>query len=171
MDSVEGSRMKDLLLQYCRYNVWANDRLFDATMQLDMAAHMTEVESSFPSIYQTWLHIWSGQYLWMARLTDGDVSQRPQKVFTGSMDELREGLQASAREWIDWVQGADHSLLEGLLVVEGRSATAEFVRRDIVMQVMNHGTYHRGQIVTLLRQLGATDLPSTDFVRFANGEP
>ena len=107
----------------------------------------------------------------MARLTDGDVSQRPQKVFTGSMDELREGLQASAREWIDWVQGADHSLLEGLLVVEGRSATAEFVRRDIVMQVMNHGTYHRGQIVTLLRQLGATDLPSTDFVRFANGEP
>ena len=66
--------MKELLLQYCRYNIWANDRLFDATMQLDPASHTVEVESSFPSIYHTWLHIWSGQYLWMARLTDGDVS-------------------------------------------------------------------------------------------------
>ena len=87
------------------------------------------------------------------------------------MDELRNGLQTSAQQWVDWVQGASPDLLEQVLIVEGRSATAEFVRRDIVMQVMNHGTYHRGQIVTLLRQLGATEMPSTDFVRFANGEP
>ena len=87
------------------------------------------------------------------------------------MEELRNGLQASAQEYVEWVQAASNELLEEILVVEGRSATAEFVRRDIVMQVMNHGTYHRGQIVTLLRQLGATEMPSTDFIRFANGEP
>ena len=162
--------MKDLLLQYCRYNVWANDRLFDATMQLDESTLQQEVNSSFPSVYHTWLHIWSGQYLWLARLTDGDTSQRPQKVFKGSIEDLRAGLQASARDWVAWVEAADEEKLNAAFTVHGRSASADFVYRDVVMQVMNHGTYHRGQIVTLLRQLGATEMPSTDFVRFANGE-
>ena len=159
--------MQELLLQYCKYNVWANDRLFDATMVLDAEAHVAEVVSSFSSIQQTWLHIWSGQFLWMARLTGADPSQRPQKVFSGTMEELRAGLQASAQEWTDWVQGASEADLASVLTVQGRNATADFIRGNVVMQVMNHGTYHRGQIVTLLRQQGATELPSTDWVRFS----
>ncbi len=161
---------QELLLEYCKYNIWANNRLFGATLQLDPTLHRAEVVSSFPSIYETWLHIWSGQYLWMARMTGGDVSARPAKTFSGSMEELRDGLQASLHEWMDWVQGADQATLDSVLVVEGRSATAQFYKGDVVMQVMNHGTYHRGQIVTMLRQLGVTEIPSTDWVRFANGE-
>jgi uncharacterized damage-inducible protein DinB len=35
---------------------------------------------------------------------------------------------------------------------------------QVVMQVMNHGTYHRGQIVNMLRQVGQQKIPGTDFI-------
>jgi uncharacterized damage-inducible protein DinB len=37
---------------------------------------------------------------------------------------------------------------------------------DILHHLMNHGTYHRGQLTTFLRQLGFTKIPSTDFITF-----
>ena len=163
--------MKQQLIEYCEYNIWANDRMFDAVMVLPESAHKQEIVSSFSSIYDTWLHIWSGQYVWMQRLKDDNISQRPAKTFSGTMDELRAGLQASANEWLDWVKGASEEELEGEFTIEGRSGkTATFVRKNIVMQVMNHGTYHRGQIVTMMRQAGATEIPSTDYMRYAAGE-
>jgi uncharacterized damage-inducible protein DinB len=166
---IKDAAMKDLLITYCEFNVWANDRLFDATMQLPDEAHRQEVVSSFPSLYLTWLHIWSAQYLWMARFTGGDVSQRPAKVFNGTMTELRDGLQASAREWVAWTRDISEGALAESFTVHGASGrSADFVRRDVVMQVMDHGSYHRGQIVTMLRQLGLTEIPSTDFVRFTS---
>jgi len=39
-------------------------------------------------------------------------------------------------------------------------------RKDIIMTVINHGNYHRGQIVTLLRQLGVTTIPKTDYIEW-----
>jgi uncharacterized damage-inducible protein DinB len=32
--------------------------------------------------------------------------------------------------------------------------------------VFNHATYHRGQLVTMLRQIGAEKIPATDFAAF-----
>jgi len=159
--------MKELLLEYCDYNIWANDRLFDATMALSDEAHRAEMVSSFGSIYLTWLHIWSGQYVWMQRILGQDISQRPMKHFKGTMDELREGLQASARQWRDWVEGASVEQLMQSFEVHGTSGrSATFIPKNLAMQVMNHGTYHRGQIVTMLRQQGATEIPSTDWAQF-----
>lgn len=134
-------------------------------------AHKQEIVSSFPTIYDTWLHIWSGQYVWMQRLKDDNISERPSKNFKGTMQELRDGLQASAQEWLEYVQGASEDTLTGSFTIEGRSGnTVSFVRKNIVMQVMNHGTYHRGQLVTMMRQAGATEIPSTDYMRYSAGE-
>ena len=159
--------MKELLIEYCEYNIWATDRLFATTMELAPELHTKELESSFPTVSQTWLHIWSGQYVWMQRIKGENISQRPAKTFDGSMQELLDGMRASSQEWLDFVKGASEEQLLDSFTVEGRSGNkATFVYKDLVMQVMNHGTYHRGQIVTMLRQLGATDLPSTDWARF-----
>ena len=159
--------MKDLLIDYCKYEIWANNRLFNATMELASELHAAEMVSSFPSLYHTWLHIWSGQYVWMQRIKGEDISERPAKVFKGTMEELRDGLMANTREWVEFVKGATEEQLLDSFSVEGRSGkTATFVYKDLVMQVMNHGTYHRGQIVTMLRQHGATDIPATDWLRY-----
>jgi len=37
---------------------------------------------------------------------------------------------------------------------------------SVIMHCMNHGTYHRGQLVTMFRQLGLNEIPSTDFINF-----
>ncbi len=37
---------------------------------------------------------------------------------------------------------------------------------EIIMHVMNHGTYHRGQLITMLRMVGFTAVESTDFIRY-----
>jgi len=36
----------------------------------------------------------------------------------------------------------------------------------MIMHCMNHSTYHRGQIITLLRELGATEIPGTDMIAY-----
>ena len=162
--------MKEILIEYCLYNIWATDRLFAATMLMPPDSHHAPVVSSFGSIYDTWLHIWSGQYVWMQRILGADISQRPQKVFKGTMDELVANMRASSEQWLDYVKGATVDELMKPFEVLGMSGrTATFIPKDLVMQVMNHGTYHRGQIVTMMRQFGATEIPSTDWARFAEG--
>ena len=35
---------------------------------------------------------------------------------------------------------------------------------QMLLHVFNHGTYHRGQLVTILRELGVEKIPQTDFI-------
>ncbi|MCW3088046.1 MAG: hypothetical protein JWQ78_1432, partial [Sediminibacterium sp.] len=39
--------------------------------------------------------------------------------------------------------------------------------KEILLHLFNHGTYHRGQLVTLLRQVGVEEIPRTDYIEFS----
>jgi uncharacterized damage-inducible protein DinB len=67
----------------------------------------------------------------------------------------------------DFVESADQSFIDRLCDytnLKGEKFSTPF--STIVMHCMNHSTYHRGQLVTMYRQLGLKEIPSTDLITF-----
>jgi uncharacterized damage-inducible protein DinB len=160
--------MKELLLQYAQYNVWTNKLIIDAMLQLPQGAVDREVNSSFPSLRKTVEHTWSAESIWLQRLHLAEHPIWYASDFTGTFEEAcRQWEQASA----ELVQLISESSSETLLATisyhfrNGNAATSSV--HHVLHHVFNHSTYHRGQLVTMLRQVGATVIPGTDFIAFS----
>lgn len=157
--------MKDLLQQYAAYNYWANRRLTDVILMLPDEKHREELVSSFTSLYATLLHIWDAESGWWQRVKMQERVIFPREHFTGSMKELIEGLLNQSKQWEEWVHGASELLLTH--VFHYHNSKKELFRQpvyQVLQHVFNHSAYHRGQLVTMLRQLGEQKIPDTDFI-------
>jgi uncharacterized damage-inducible protein DinB len=160
--------MKNLLVNYCNYNVWANQRVCDFLKSNVSDEQMTrEIISSFPSLMKTFLHIWDAQYLWLMRLDGISLSSFPSKDFNGTPEDARNGLMETSKQFSERVDKCNDEFLNSELVYKN-VAGAEFKSKvsDILQHVFNHSTFHRGQIITMLRQLGFTKLFVTDYISF-----
>jgi uncharacterized damage-inducible protein DinB len=157
----------DMLVEYAQYNYWANERL--ATV---LEAHPDvidiEIPSSFPTLRRTVNHMWDAETIWLKRLQGVSLDYWPSERYGG------DGM-AFVDLWLS-VSGAFITLIKenGPSFVESEvnyKTTAGKAHKnfgwEIIMHILNHGTYHRGQLVTMLRHLGVDqDLPSTDFIYY-----
>lgn len=160
--------MKDLLLQYARYNVWANKRIIDVLLKIDEDLLDKAVESSFPSIRETVYHMWSADFIWLQRL---ELTENPvwiAKLFKGSFAEACEDWQKVGATLVSFIERKyDDKALEHVMQYYSMDKKS-FKNPEYasLLHVFNHATYHRGQLVTMLRQLNITSIPSTDFIAF-----
>jgi uncharacterized damage-inducible protein DinB len=160
--------MKELLKQYAAFNTWANRKLLEVILPLPAEKQVAELTSSFPSLYKTVLHMLDAESIWWQRLKLLEKLQVPSHQFTGSMQELADELINQSKRWEDWVSNASELSLDH--VFQYQTFSHEQFKQptwQMIMHVMNHSTYHRGQLITLLRQLGVEKLPPTDFIRWA----
>jgi len=159
--------MKDLLLNYTRYNLRANKLLCDVMAALTDEQIDMEIVSSFPSIRKTVYHMWGAEDIWKRRLSRESTDTWAPKHFKGAFTEALQSWQDTSQWYIDFIQAAGDELLLGNLTYKNMAGD-EYTNsvRDIVQHVMNHSTYHRGQLVTMLRQAGVTEIPSTDYIAF-----
>jgi uncharacterized damage-inducible protein DinB len=157
--------LQDIVTLY-EYNRWANGRMLEAAEKLDAAAFVKDLKNSFPSVRDTLAHILGAEWVWLRRWHGGS----PTKLVAGSefpsAASLRERFQAVNREREAFLA----SLTEGRLQqpFDYKDLAGNAMRLPLVQSmqhVVNHGTYHRGQVTTMLRQLGATPI-STDMSRF-----
>lgn len=156
--------MKELLQQYAGYNAWANLLLTDTVKQLPEETIKQEILSSFPSIFTTVLHLLDAENIWWQRIKLEEHIQRPSETFTGNFEELQKKLLQQSAQYEQWVTVANEFQLQHVFAYQ-RSKT-ELCKQPIaeaLLHIFNHGSYHRGQLVTLLRQAGVTKIPSTDF--------
>lgn len=148
------------------YNRWAAARTFAAVEALTEEQRRAPMVSSFPSIAATLAHIVGAEWIWLRRWQGTSATAAPAWVaeadFTtvrakfNEVDCERDGLIASVGD-----SGFERELVYRTLAgAEGRNALG-----DLIRHVVNHGTYHRGQIATMLRQLGVTP-PQIDYVVF-----
>lgn len=158
--------MKELLLSYAQFNLWANQRVCDFLVQIEEEKLNREIVSSFTSLRKTIFHVYGAQALWLKRLGGESPSVFP-SYESKSGSETLELLIETSQQIIAYVE----SLSEGQLMemldyknVAGESFTSCI--RDIIQHVVNHGTFHRGQIITMLRQVGYTKLFPTDYIAF-----
>ena len=160
--------MKPLLQQYAAYNVWANQKLFDCINNLSDDQVQREITSSFSSIYKTVLHMWFAEDIWWQRLKLAEQPVSAADLFTGSFSELQQLFNRQSAEWAAWVAQATEVQLTHVFAYQN-SKKEQFKQPvyEMMLHVFNHGTYHRGQLVTMLRQLGVEKIPPTDFIVFA----
>ncbi len=157
--------MKELLKQYAQFNTWANQKLADVILALPEEKQMAEVASSFPSLYKTVLHMWDAESIWWQRMKLHERMVVPSHNFNGSMKDLFNGLTQQDKLWEEWAVNATDRLLEH--VFQYKSMKNEQFKQPLfqmLLHVFNHSTYHRGQLVTILRQLGVEKIPQTDFI-------
>ena len=159
--------MKELLQQYAAYNIWANKVLLDRIAKLPEEKITQEIASSFPSVYKTVLHMWQAEDIWWQRLKLVENITALSETFTGSFAEAASGLARQDQQWGAWVDSANDIQLTHVFAFVRNKEQYKMKVNDMLLHLFNHGTYHRGQLVTLLRQLGETDkIPSTDFAAY-----
>ncbi|MBS1599578.1 MAG: hypothetical protein JST75_15240 [Bacteroidetes bacterium] len=156
--------MKELIDQYAHYNLWAHKRLLDFINTLNMRQHHQQIASSFNSLYKTVLHVWAAETIWFKRF-DRESIRIDTDPFNASMKELSDSLIQLDQKVLDWVLNKDESaLVENLTYrnLKGEEFSQPYYL--LLMHLFNHGTYHNGQIVTMLRQLKMEKIPDTDFI-------
>jgi uncharacterized damage-inducible protein DinB len=87
--------------------------------------------------------------------------------FQGTQAELRSVILENDQAWIDFVEAKVEKYFEDKFdfkTLDGTSYSSG--RMEAIQHCMNHSTFHRGQLVTLLRQVGAAKLPATDFIAY-----
>ena len=157
--------MKELLLQLAAYHLWANGLLLDAISQLDPEIQNKEVPSSFPGLYKTVLHVWDAESIWWQRMKLQERIVRPSENFTGDFNELSQQLLHQNKQWYDWINTAQEHMLQHVFLYQN-TKREQFKQPlyQMLLHLFNHGTYHRGQLVNIMRQLNLTKIPATDFI-------
>ena len=152
--------MKQILQQYAVYNIWANQRILDCINNLSDDQIDREIASSFSSIKKTVLHIWDAESIWWQRLKLSEKIIRPSEEFTGNFTELVKKLDQQSTEWKDWVDNATEVQLQHVFAYQN-TKKEQFKQPvyEMLLHLFNHGTCHRGQLVTMLRQLGIDKIP------------
>lgn len=157
--------MKEICKQYAAYNLWANQKIMNAVLQLTPEQQHFELPGSFGSIYKTTLHMWQTEHSWWQRMKLLEPVLLTSDTVEQSMVEVCNNLLAQTKQWVDWVDGASQLLLEHVFAYQN-SKRERFKQPlyEMLMHVFNHGTYHRGQLVNMLRQLGVQKIEPTDFI-------
>ncbi|MEO8766318.1 MAG: DinB family protein [Ginsengibacter sp.] len=160
--------MKQLLQQYALYNIWANKLITERIAQLPEEAIVKETVSSFNSLYKTVLHMMDVESIWWQRMKLQEHVEWPGKKFEGNFDQLAQQLLSLSRQWHDWIQNTNDANLTH--VFSYQNSKKEHFKQpvyEMLLQLFNHQTFHRGQLVTMLRQNGIEKIPATDFIIFS----
>ncbi len=163
--------MKELLKQLAAYNTWATNRIAEAILALPEEKQTAPLPSSYESLQRTLLHMWDAESIWWQRMKLHERFVRPSDNFKGTTRDVVNGLLSQSRLWESWINPASDFSLDH--VFEYRDNKRDQVKMPVfqmLLHVFNHGTYHRGQLVNMLRQLGVEKIPGTDFVIWARNK-
>ena len=160
-----------MLQQYAAYNTWATQKLVEALQPLSPDLLEKEIVGSFPSIHLLLLHIWDAESIWWQRLKLQEVITAPSMNFKGSAKDVAAALMHQDRLWENWVMSANESALTHVFFY--RNSKKEQFKQpvyQVLLHMFNHATYHRGQLVTAMRQIGMEKIPGTDFILWSRGK-
>lgn len=160
--------MKQLLHQYASYNLWANKKISDRIIQLEEAAMDMEVQSSFPSIRKTMLHLWDVESIWWQRLQLAERDIEPSQTFKGNMGDLVKELLKTSAGWERWIYATnDVNIMHVFAYHNSKKEHYKQPVYEMLLHLFNHQTYHRGQIVSMFHALSIDKIPATDFILFS----
>lgn len=155
----------DVLLLFA-YDEWANDRLLTAVEQLAPEQVTRPLGGSFSTVGDTMGHIAAVEWIRMQRLLGTSPAAAPAWSKGAPPSELRTRLRAVEANRASFFRSlSDDALARAVAYTLLNGTRGEQTLGDLLTHVVNHSTYHRGQVATMLRQVGAVP-PATDFLLF-----
>jgi uncharacterized damage-inducible protein DinB len=149
------------------YHYWARDRILDAAERLTPEQLTRDLGNSFPSVRDTLVHLFSAEWVWCARWQGAS----PQTMLDPAAFPDVASLRAAWHEHEQKVRAVLAQFGENGIVRAIEYRTFNGVAQaqpfwQMLQHVVNHGSYHRGQVTTMLRQLGAAPPRSLDLIAF-----
>ncbi len=158
--------MIEKLQELYRYNSWANARIFEAASKVSPEDFVRTLPSSFSSLRETLLHIVSAEWIWLERWKGNSPPGFPDEEKNGSFQSLRDRWRRVDSDVLAFVSSIAPDGLENIIRYKNTAGNQyENPLGDLLRHVVNHSTYHRGQVTTILRTLGAKTV-STDLLFF-----
>lgn len=158
---------KNYFTEVAEYNVWANNIVWGWLDQISDEQWNQNIVSSFNSIGETALHIVSAETIWLDRLNKVEAPVWIQSTFKGSKEETIELWKRSTAGLKKFMDEFDEAGMMDILVFKRINGDRyEMPHYQVFAHIFNHSTYHRGQLVTMLRQAGFTNVGSTDKLGF-----
>lgn len=148
------------------YNAWANHRALDAVSALTAEQFTKPLGSSFSSVRDTLAHIYGAEWIWLERFQGRAPSSFPDAAQFADVASLRDRWTEHEGRQLTFVRGLTQDELDR--VMEYKTLKFGVYKNPLwqsMQHVVNHGTYHRGQITTMIRQHGAQPL-LTDLMHF-----
>ena len=156
---------QDIITLY-DYNAWANGRIYRAVEPLAPKAFLRDLKNSFPSVRDTLAHILGAEWIWLRRWHGESPSQILSATDFPTLASLKDRYGAVEKERRAFLDGlSEERLAQSFQYKDIAGNPMRLPLVQSLQHVVNHGTYHRGQITTMLRQLGVTPV-STDLARF-----
>lgn len=158
---------KEEALRLYGYHVWANGRVFRRLEELPQDIARREIQSVFPSVFDTLAHIYRIDTVWFLAMRQrfDEIIPASRSILeeTRGMDlrRLEEKFRDLADQYQTFLNTTDAEAVSAYPHPQFGTLHARYI--DIVRHVVNHGTYHRGNITAMLRQLGHPGVP-TDYV-------
>lgn len=142
------------------YNYWARDRQLEACAALTDEQFVRPMGNSFPSVRDTLAHLVGAEWVWLERWHGRSPRALPPgSDFTtlGAIEKRWREVERDVRAYLATL--TEQALLRPLEYVNLKGEPFTYPLWQTLVHVVNHQTYHRGQITTLLRQLGTVAVP------------
>jgi uncharacterized damage-inducible protein DinB len=153
----------DIHFQF-EYNRWANARTLEAVASLSNEQFLKEMGSSFTSVRDTLTHIVSAEEVWLMRWKGiSPISMLDPAYFPDVRSIKARWGEIELDMWNFVSKISDESLQELVEYQNFQGEVWEYTLWQMMQHMVNHSTYHRGQIAAMMRQLGAVP-PSLDFL-------
>ena len=149
------------------YNDWANVRMLQSLDAVTPEQWTQPLGSSFPTIAATAAHIAAAEWVWLSRWKGASPTAMPEWAERPALSALKSqfaALEADRTAYLAGVVDADLPQPFPFTLFNGKPDVQPLGVQ--FQHLVNHGTYHRGQIATLLRQVGAKPI-ATDLIRWA----
>jgi uncharacterized damage-inducible protein DinB len=163
LESQNYNRSMTELLELLDYQRWATLKTLDSVAKLSSEQLHRDLSSSFKGVFETLVHLYGADRAWLGRLTDQNPS-RPNLADYPSLVALREAWEVVLDDWKPVVTTLENPKLEiQYKSYDGLQFSSSL--EEIVKHVVNHGTYHRGQVAAMQRMLGG-EAVGTDLISF-----
>jgi uncharacterized damage-inducible protein DinB len=148
------------------YNRWANHRILGASGFVDADALVRPMGNSFSSLRDTLAHILSAEWIWLERWQGRFPTAMLDAGLFPAVRSLESRWEAVEHDQTRFIQSLTaHRLEEELAYLNRSGQRYSYPLWQQMVHVVNHSSYHRGQVTTLLRQLGL-EAVSTDFLEY-----
>lgn len=155
------------IIDLYRYNAWANDRIVASILPLSPDDFTRQLGGSHPSIREAFAHLVSVEWVWLERWTGTSPTTAPEWLTSSDQSLLARTLSDVETRRETLLAGLSEAALQSACTFAYLSGTAGSQRlQDLLVHVVNHSSYHRGQLAAMLRQVGRP-AQCTDFDAYA----